>query len=266
MKKFVSVLAVCLLVVCFAFALTACNKNKETVEEYSLSETELKTVLSTLQGDFSNNTQSYVNTVRTVSPAEGGNEIYEGKAYVVNTTTSTSSKRDFFWDYNVTTADGEVTRYIKFNSNEEFYGCLTFADNSETYTASLGCTSTVNKDQFIGINALKEQSKVNEAITKLGNIDNYTFSEVACKDYKKGDTVYKTEYSFKYDDGALEGTPTRGTMTVTAENGKLTGITYSENGYTNTTTMGYTFDNPLDDTDTYPTDIFEWNRKYPVKK
>lgn len=265
MKKFVSILAVCLLVVCFAFALTACNKNKESVNEYSLSESELKTALSSLQGDFSNNTQTYCNTLKTTTVTDNGTETYEGKAYVINTTTATSSKRAFFWDYVLTAGDGSVMRYLKYNSNEAFYGCLEFEGNGADYTKSIGSTSTVNKDQFVNINNLKDQSKVNEAITKLGNIDNYTLTSIVCKDYKKGDTTYKTEYSFKYDDGALDGTPTAGTMTVVAESGKLTSIAYSENGYTNSTSIGYDFDNPLDDETKYPVNVIKWNQTYPAK-
>lgn len=251
MKKILSILLVAALVVCFAFTLVACNKNKDTTESFTLTEDELKTTLSTLQNDLSSNVSTFRTVITTKSATDEGTVTQNKDVYSIKDTS-------IWWDNTTTNPDGSTIRTLNINSDNNHY-YAEFLNGNETSSKTL--TYTSGKSEYKSISALRKDSGCLEAVELLSNISNYSLKDTKGTNYKHEGNIVKTVYSCSYNDGDLEGlsSSNSGTLSVTVENNKITEIYYKTATYENTTKYVYEFENP-----DFPKDAAEWYFRYPT--
>lgn len=251
MKKILSILLVAALVVCFAFTLVACNKNKDTTESFTLTEDELKTTLSTLQNDLSSNVSTFRTVITTKSTTDEGTATQNKDVYSVKDT-------GIWWDNTATNPDGSSKRTLNVNTGSEHY-YAEFLNGSETSSNTVYYNSS--NEKYKSISALRKESGCLEAVEFLSNISNYSLKDIKGTNYKHEGNIVKTVYSCSYNDGDLESlsSSNNGTLSVTVENNKITEIYYKTANYENTTKYVYEFENP-----DFPNDVMEWFDRYPM--
>lgn len=251
MKKILSILLVAALVVCFAFTLVACNKNKDTTESFTLTEDELKTTLSTLQNDLSSNVTTFRTVITTKSTTDEGTATQNKDVYSVKDT-------GIWWDNTATNPDGSSKRTLNVNTgSNHFYA--EFLNGSEISAKTAYYTSF--NQEYRSISALRKESGCLEAVEFLSDISNYSLKDIKGTNYKHEGNIVKTVYSCSYNDGDLESlsSSNNGTLSVTVENNKITEIYYKTANYENTTKYVYEFENP-----DFPNDVMEWFDRYPM--
>lgn len=251
MKKILSILLVAALVVCFAFTLVACNKNKDTTESFTLTEDELKTTLSTLQNDLSSNVSTFRTVITTKSTTDEGTATQNKDVYSIKDT-------GIWWDNTATNPDGSSKRTLNVNTgSNHFYA--EFLNGSEI-SAKTAYYNSYNPE-YRSISALRKESGCLEAVEFLSNISNYSLTDIKGTNYKHEGNIVKTVYSCSYNDGDLESlsSSNNGTLSVTVENNKITEISYKTANYENTTKYVYEFENP-----DFPKDAIDWFDRYPM--
>lgn len=251
MKKILSILLVAALVVCFAFTLVACNKNKDTTESFTLTEDELKTTLSTLQNDLSSNVSTFRTVITTKSTTDEGTATQNKDVYSIKDT-------GIWWDNTATNPDGSSKRTLNVNTgSNHFYA--EFLNGSEISAKTAYYTSF--NPEYRSISALRKESGCLEAVEFLSNISNYSLTDIKGTNYKHEGNIVKTVYSCSYNDGDLESlsSSNNGTLSVTVENNKITEISYKTANYENTTKYVYEFENP-----DFPKDAIDWFDRYPM--
>lgn len=154
MKKILSILLVAALVVCFAFTLVACNKNKDTTESFTLTEDELKTTLSTLQNDLSSNVSTFRTVITTKSTTDEGTATQNKDVYSVKDT-------GIWWDNTATNPDGSSKRTLNVNTGSEHY-YAEFLNGSETSSNTVYYNSS--NEKYKSISALRKESGCLEAV------------------------------------------------------------------------------------------------------
>lgn len=251
MKKILSILLVAALVVCFAFTLVACNKNKDTTESFTLTEDELKTTLSTLQNDLSSNVSTFRTVITTKSTTDEGTATQNKDVYSIKDT-------GIWWDNTATNPDGSSKRTLNVNTGSEHY-YAEFLNGSEISAKTAYYTSF--NQEYKSISALRKESGCLEAVEFLSNISNYSLKDIKGTNYKHEGNIVKTVYSCSYNDGDLESlsSSNNGTLSVTVENNKITEISYKTANYENTTKYVYEFENP-----DFPKNAIDWFDRYPM--
>lgn len=255
MKKILSILLVAALVVCFAFTLVACNKNKDTTESFTLTEDELKTTLSTLQNDLSFNVSTFRTVITTKSTTDEGTATQNKDVYSIKDT-------GIWWDNTATNPDGSSIRTLNVNTGSEHYSAE-FLNGSEISVKTAYYTSF--NQEYRSISALRTDSGCLEAANFLSNISDdkayYDLKDIAGTHYKHNGNIVKTIYTCTYNDGNLEADAEYGTLRVTVENNKITEIYYTKTreNYENTTKYVYEFENP-----DFPKNAIDWFDRYPM--
>lgn len=254
MKKALSVLMAAALVVCFAFALVACNP-QEKQEYYTPTNDEINTLTTGLATAFPN---TYYKVVTDAKVSDGSGSFVTTHKEV--SLAQSDSSTIIYWDETVTQPDGSSIRELRV-SGKNAYRIAKFADGSDTafYCNSFNDT-TINNS---GTDYLPSGEKISstETIVRASNHDQVLrmvsslnlADEISGVRIKKGNEIIRRQITIEFNNNGQY------TAIINVTGDRITSITVNyENG--NQYVAEYTYDI---DAFTVPS-TNEWKELYPV--
>lgn len=258
MKRALSILLVAALVVCFAFALVACNP-QEKQEIYTPDNAEINALKNTCAREIS------VKTVSTYKVADGnGNFIVTNKEISKTFADNNPNKSIILWDQTVTQADGSKIRELRVAEDGAY--CLAKFENGsdKAFFSHRYSSGTVNnqdgtnnylpdnKGSVENVSAVITASNYNELLMTVTNL-NYVDSMTGIK-FVKGNDVIRKEITIELNINEIGCT-----AVLYVENDKIKKITADyDNG--DQYIVEYTYDIAAFEVPS----ASEWRELYPV--
>ena len=243
MKKAICITIIAALVVCFAFALVACNKEVRAVDMTDADFTELRGYMDSSTSAH----KSFGAEITVVTEVEGGTETEEKSVGIY---TNKGKDSTVIIDSTVTAADGTVNReYIMAGViGSPQYAVASFV-NGELVASSFDTNEIDGKEIKIS-NVVNESGCFTAVETLRKALDNYDHTSATVKKIADGDR----DYVISFEDDAPASTAT---ISVTVRGGNITEIKITTEGMTSTT--AYTYDLGS----LKPLSLTDWYQKYP---
>lgn len=243
MKKAICITIIAALVVCFAFALVACNKEVRAVDMTDADFTELRGYMDTSTSAH----KSFGAEITVVTEVEGGTETEEKSVGIYTNGTNDST---VVIDSTVTAADGTVNREYAMAGVISYtqYAVASF-ENGEL-VASNFYEKEINGKEIKISNVVNESGCFTAVETLRKALDNYDHTSATVKKIADGDR----DYVIAFEDDATAATAT---ISVTVRGGTITEIKITTEGMTSTT--AYTYDLGS----LKPLSLTDWYQEYP---